>query len=410
VAPPKLSATARNIGGARGPATLPGRDSPSAAAHSLGQSYAFLRVHDDSLVVRLEITVDDLNRALQLGWSAGHRPTRTEVAAHLDGILSYVRPRLEITADGHEIPLHFTGFDVRNIEIAEYVLLRFVTTPGPVPQVIEIAYPVLFDVDANHRNLLVIEHNWRTTTFNNESVVSLIFSPDRPRQTLDLASRSTFSGFAGFIRLGMHHIWVGLDHIFFLIALILPSVLRRREDGWEPVDGFRPALFAVVAVVTSFTVAHSVTLSLAALDLVRLPERLVEATIAASIGAAALYNLFPRMAVREWMIAFVFGLFHGFGFANVLADIGLERGFLALSLLGFNLGVEIGQVAIVAAIFPALFLVRTHPVYRPALRYASMALIAVALFWFAERASDVPLTRYLVRAPAYVYRQLMASI
>jgi hypothetical protein len=152
------------------------------------------------------------------------------------------------------------------------------------------------------------------------------------------------------------------------------------------VPSFRPALLNVVAIVTCFTIAHSITLSLAALHVVRLPERPVEAIIAASIAAAALYNLYPRVAVREWMIAFVFGLFHGFGFANVLTDLDLERRYLALSLLGFNLGVEAGQIAIICLIFPALFLLRTRPAYTPMLRYASLLLIAIAGFWFVERA------------------------
>lgn len=381
-----------------------------AAAHSLGQSYIFLRVYSDSIEVRVEMTVDDLDRVLNLGWSSAEGVSRDDVGTHLERVLQYVRPRLFVGTGGRELPLRFVRFDLHDQDIADYVALHFMIDDlATLPDQVDVAFPVLFEIDTRHRNLLVIEHNWGTATFNQESNVALIFSPSNPRQTLDLSSSSVLRGFVGFIRLGVWHIMIGIDHILFLLALILPSVLRRRSNEWEPVPGFRPALLNVVAIVTFFTIAHSITLSLAALDVVRLPERLVEAIIAASIAAAALYNLYPRMAVREWMIAFVFGLFHGFGFAYVLGDLDLERRYLVLSLLGFNLGVEIGQVAIICLLFPALFALRTAPAYRPVLRYASMVLIAVATFWFVERLFDLPLTDFTLGAPGYMYRRLLAG-
>jgi hypothetical protein len=381
----------------------------SASAHALGQSYIFLRVYHDYFGVRVEMTVDDLERALRLGWSSDRQLTREEIEPHLDKILGYVRPRLYIGAEGGELPLRFLGFGLQDMKIADYVLLNFVIDGLPtLPQRLDVGFPVLFEIDSRHTNMLVVEHNWRTSTFNDESNIALIFNSNNSRQTLDLSSSSVLRGFVGFIRLGMWHIWIGLDHILFLIALILPSVLVRRSDDWEPVPSFRPALLNVVAIVTFFTIAHSITLSLATLDVVRLPERLVETIIAASIAAAALYNLYPRARIREWMIAFVFGLFHGFGFANILTELDLETRYLALSLLGFNLGVEVGQIAIICLVFPVLFLLRARPVYTPILRYSSVLLIAIAGFWVAERLLDVPLSRYAVKAPAYVYRQLMS--
>ena len=191
----------------------------------------------------------------------------------------------------------------------------------------------------------------------------------------------------------MWHIWIGLDHILFLIALVLPSVLFREGGRWEPVADFRTALIKIVTIVTFFTIAHTVTLSLAALDVVRLSSRLVESVIAGSIGVAAWTNLVPKINVKEWSIAFVFGLFHGFGFASVLGDIGIGREHLVLSLLSFNIGVELGQLAVVCAIFPFLFLLRKTPLFGWILRFGSWFLIFVALLWVFERTFDfnVPL-------------------
>ena len=140
-----------------------------------------------------------------------------------------------------------------------------------------------FDEDSAHRNALIVEHNWKTATFNNEAGISAIFSPGSPRQSLDLSSASTLRGFIGLVWLGVLHIWIGIDHIFFLLALILPSVLTRKEGVWEPVGDFRSALINIVTIVTFFTIAHSVTLAMAGLGLVDLPSALVESIIAASI-------------------------------------------------------------------------------------------------------------------------------
>lgn len=188
---------------------------------------------------------------------------------------------------------------------------------------------------------------------------------------------------------GIWHILIGLDHILFLVALILPAVLIRKDGEWEPVDSFRKALYTIVGIVTFFTLAHSVTLSLAALDVIRLPSRLVESVIAGSIAVAAWANLVPKLRIREAAIAFGFGLFHGFGFASVLSDIGLGREHLVLSLLGFNIGVELGQIVIICALFPVLFLLRRHRIYAWILRYGSLVLIALALLWVVERVFDV---------------------
>jgi hypothetical protein len=262
-----------------------------------------------------------------------------------------------------------------------------------VPALVPITLTHFFELDRGHRNLVVVEHDWNTATFNNESQVSVILSPDEPTQTLDRTTSSVLRGFLALVRLGVWHIWIGLDHILFLVALILPSVLSRENGHWRPSPNFRRSLLKIVKIVTFFTLAHSVTLSMAALDLVRLPSRLIETVIAISIAAAALHNLRPVSGINESTIAFVFGLFHGFGFATVLGELGLGSDHMVLSLLGFNVGVEIGQIAIVSAIFPVLYLVRRVKVYQFAMRAGSVALIAIGLLWASERAIgfNVPL-------------------
>jgi hypothetical protein len=250
----------------------------------------------------------------------------------------------------------------------------------------QFSYSVIFEVASFHRNWVIIAHNWKTATFNNESIPSLILSPGNFTQTLDLSSSSWIRGFIGLIWLGVLHIWIGIDHILFLMALVLPAVLVRRDGAFRPIGGFREAFTNILFIVSSFTLAHSITLALAGLGIVMLPSRLVEAIIAGSIAVAAAANLMPNLRVKEWMIAFGFGLFHGFGFASVMGDIGVGRDHLALSVFGFNVGVELGQIAILIVVFPVLFALRRQPWYNLAMKVGSVGLIAIAMVWFSERA------------------------
>jgi hypothetical protein len=183
------------------------------------------------------------------------------------------------------------------------------------------------------------------------------------------------------------HIWVGYDHILFLLSLLLPAVLVwRQEEGWLAAETFHEGFIDVLKIVTSFTVAHSITLSLATLGLISLPSRLVESAIAASVVLAALNNIWPVFRGRRWTVAFGFGLIHGFGFASVLTDLGLPQGALLRALVGFNLGVEAGQLTIVGIFLPVAFGLRRTVFYRKAVFVGgSLLIVLVAGTWLTER-------------------------
>jgi hypothetical protein len=371
-----------------------------AAAHAPRQGYLFLRLHSDSLIARLELNIADLDGVLGLGWDVKARPTRAQVEARLADIRRYAETHFSLGRNGTTLAPVYRDFGHRAADGAEYLLLTY-HVGAPPPERVTISLTPFFERDATHRNLVVIEHNWRTGTFDNEMNVSTIHAPSDPVQVLDLTSSSLFRGFVALIRLGVWHIWIGIDHILFLVALILPSVLARRENRWQPAERFGAAFVKIVTIVTCFTVAHTITLSLAALGVVELPSRLVESIIAGSIAIAALHNLWPVARINEAMIAFAFGIFHGFGFATVLGDLGLGTEHLVLSLLGFNVGVELGQLAIIAAVFPLLYFARRLRAYQLFMRVGSLALIGIGLLWMAERALEfnvplVPLAKSLL--------------
>ncbi len=248
-------------------------------------------------------------------------------------------------------------------------------------------YSLFFDFDTQHKGLLKLESP------NGGALATLtgVFAADRPEQMFELRTRTLLEQFIDFAREGVWHIWVGFDHILFLLSLLLPAVLVASRHGqWQASPQFKPVFWDVLKVVTAFTLAHSITLSLAALQVVSLPSRLVESTIALSVLLAALNNVRPIVAEKRWMMAFVFGLIHGFGFASVLADLGLPREALLLALVGFNLGVEAGQMAIVASFLPIAFVLRGTLFYRRGIMTGGSLLIAlVAAIWMVERIFDL---------------------
>jgi hypothetical protein len=249
---------------------------------------------------------------------------------------------------------------------------------------IELEYRLFADLDPSHRGLLRAR--------SGESTVTGVLGPERPRITLGAQPRSAWEQFLDYLREGVWHIWIGFDHVLFLISLLLPAVFATSPGSWRPAARFHPVFWDVFRVVTAFTVAHSITLSLAALAVISLPSRLVESAIAFSVLLAALNNLKPVVHRGRWLVAFAFGLVHGFGFASVLADLGLPRDALVLALVGFNLGVEAGQLAIVAAFLPLAYGLRRTWVYRRMIFAGGSAAIAVAAaLWMIERMFDLQL-------------------
>jgi len=225
----------------------------------------------------------------------------------------------------------------------------------------------LFDVLGDDLHTLA-EIDWASGS------AQFAFRPDARETVITIAAddaAATGIGAISFFPLGVEHILTGYDHLLFLLALLLCG----------------GGLLQILKIITAFTLAHSVTLALAALDIIVLPGRLVEALIALSIAYVAAENLYPRYAVsRRWVISFIFGAVHGFGFATILREAGLEKANLLWSLLNFNLGVEAGQAVVVLMVLPILMRMRASRWERKITRTVSIAVLAVGLILFVERA------------------------
>lgn len=355
-----------------------------ARAHKPSDSYLTLRLDGERIEARWDIALRDLDFAIAIDGNDDGRLTWDEIRARHGAIAAYALARLRIASAEGDCPLVAREQLVDNHTDGAYTVLKLEGACRAPPTRLLVDYRLFADTDAQHRGLLRIDHG--------AVVQTAILGGASPRQAVELAHVPAMRQFLAYVWHGTWHIWIGFDHILFLVSLLLPAVLVRQGGAWVRVPGLRTAAVDVVKTVSAFTAAHSVTLALAALGVVSLPSRWVESAIALSVVLAALNNVWPRVLARRWLAALAFGLVHGFGFAGVLADLGLPRGALALSLLGFNVGVELGQLAIVALVLPATFALRGTQLYRRALMPGgSLAIALVALAWLGERAFDFQL-------------------
>lgn len=350
-----------------------------ASAHKPSDSYLTLDVQQARIEGRWDIALRDLDYAIGLDADGDGRLTWDEVRSRHSAIAAYALARLRLAMGEQACTLRAGEQLVDRHTDGSYTALYF-TAACPRPgSTLQVDYRLFADLDPQHKGLLQLRAGGRAST--------AIFGVDQPVQAFALNGVPAWRSFLAYGRDGVLHIWAGFDHILFLVSLLLPAVLVRGDGGWQAAPAFRAAAVDVVKVVTAFTVAHSLTLAAATLGLVTLPSRLVESAIAASVVFAALNNLFPLVHGRRWLAAFVFGLVHGFGFAAVLTDLGLPGASLAAALAGFNLGVEAGQLAIVAAFLPLAFLLRASWFYRRlVLTGGSLATAGIAAIWLAERA------------------------
>jgi len=366
-----------------------------AHAHKPSDSYLTLAVDGGAVTGHWDIALRDLDFALTLDADGDGAITWGEVRQRHADIAAYAAARLQVTADGSPCTLQVGAQLVDEHTDGAYSVLplraQCALPLHQAPEALTLRYTLFADLDPQHRGLLNLSALGQTRT--------AILGPQAALQTFKLAEASALQQFVDYLHEGVWHIWIGFDHILFLVSLLLPAVgvwaavtHTGQLPRWQPVSRFSAAFWDVLRIVTAFTVAHSITLSLAVLGLVTLPSRLVESAIAASVVAAALNNIWPLVRGRRWMVAFLFGLVHGFGFASVLADLGLPQGALAVALVGFNVGVELGQLAIVAAFLPLAYAMRRTWFYRRAVLVGGSLLIALlAAIWLVERVFELKL-------------------
>lgn len=357
----------------------------AAQAHKASDAYLSLDVDGAQVRGQLDVALRDVDVAIGLDADDDGQITWGELRQQREALAGWALRHVSLSRDaGGTSPcqLEVGALQVDQHTDGTYAVLPLAGRCSGADGPLTLGYRLMFEQDAQHRGLVRLSLDG--------AAQSLVFSPERPEQRIDATPPSAWTTLHQYVVEGVWHIWLGFDHVLFLLALLLPAVLVWDGRRWQGVARLGLAGREVLAVVTSFTLAHSVTLSLATLGWVSLPSRWVESVIALSVVLAAANNLRPTVQGRRWIAAFGFGLIHGFGFASVLADLGLPRDALVLSLVGFNVGVELGQIAIVALFLPLAFRARDTAFYRRGVLVGgSLLTLALAGIWLVERVFDL---------------------
>ncbi len=349
-----------------------------AAAHGVGMSTLQLDLDGARLHGEWILNQKDARKALGLDPALEGEAAWADLRAHEPDLRALLERSLSVRADSLPCRCALDPTPMARDAKFDDAIFKVEIRCPTAPTKLTMSDEFMFDLDPAHRGYFSVQDS---RAFN-----AGVFRANERTVTFAVKQYRVLETVHEFIREGMHHILEGTDHLLFLLALLLPAALIRKEREWLPRPGFRAALKEVLKVVTAFTLAHSITLALGFFGLVRLPENWIESAIAASVFLAAWNNLRPFLPGKAWAMAFGFGLVHGLGFAGALANLGLPRQGRGVALASFNVGVELGQVAIVLIVLPPLYLASRRAWYpRIVMGVGSLVIAFFAVLWFLER-------------------------
>ena len=343
--------------------TLCGLLAVTAPASGHPVPFSYLDLHIQSGAIEGSLVVHIFDAAHDLNVNPPERLLERDGADRYARVLaSMLAPRFLVTADGRALQPNWTGLET--IPDRQSLRLRMTYPISAAPGTVTVTAH-MFPYDPQHQTFVNV--------YEGEALTQAILDAGHDRFEYFAGSRQgAVAVIKKFLPAGIHHILIGPDHLLFLVGLLLLGGTIRQ----------------LTVVVTSFTIAHSITLSLAALNLVSPPARIIEPAIALSIVYVGADNLLVREGrdVRAW-IAFAFGFIHGFGFANVLREMDLPARALGWSLFSFNIGVEIGQLMVVVVVASALAWLRdrSESAGRQLAFAGSIVVIAAGTFWFVQR-------------------------
>lgn len=352
----------------------------SAMAHQTGNSYLTVSEADGRLQLEIDFIVRDLGNLLQTPGQPNEPPPAPDKLLSLQApITTAIQKSLTLTVDEQAMPLEFLTQSVVLHNDGLYVRQRFSGSTLPAnAKFIVVRYEFFTQNDKLGRAF------FKLVMRNDE--ISSVFDQTSSIQRFALGETKRWSTIGLFTKEGAKHIWEGADHLLFLLTLLLPGLMLIKPANTVITADKRVAEKFALKVITAFTLAHSITLACSVLGWVSLPDRFIESMIALSIMVSAALNLQNRFTFSHWKLAFVFGLIHGMGFANGLKELGLSSMYFLETLFAFNLGVELGQLsAVVLVALPVVFWVKSHEAKTALLRWGSVAVFLMALFWLVQR-------------------------
>ena len=358
-------------------------------AHELSSGYLTLNAGEENTYSgELLLKPDDIGQVAGLDTNGNGALTWGEIHQNQPLLERYITKVLSIRVDDSPCEINLSMPNIRSVSGDSYLV-------SPIQVMCEsdgtlgIHYDGIFEHSPTHKLLVNVNLAGQSGVSSQSSTektsVTSVLDFDNRSVTYDAVTTSLTALFISLVYEGVWHIFIGIDHILFLVATLLTVNLVREQKQWQKEPSASRVIKHTVILVSAFTLAHSITLTATALNFIALDSRLVELGIAISVLLTALNNIYP-LIVRLGIITFAFGLLHGMGFASVFADLNAQSNNLVLSVAAFNIGVEVGQLAIVAVLLPLLLWLRHYTFYAKTLMPLLSSVIAIiAINWTIQR-------------------------
>ena len=368
-------------------------------AHPSPNTLVFLDIKTDGVAAELRLPVSELGVALN---PDAPKTAEMLIGSFADSLKMYLRNHMTpLSMDGQKWSVEVGEMRLENVAnpqernaLQDIIVKMWLKPPsGASSRQFMLNYDVVMHQVVTHSALVSIRQDWETgIVAEHPADIGVIAVEPRNNQIfpliVSLESKGLWGGFKSMVGLGMKHIAEGTDHLLFLFVLLLAAPLLVSGKNWGHFGGIRYALMRLVKIITAFTVGHSLTLLAGAIGWVRLPSQPIEVLIAFSILISAIHAIKPIFPNREVFIAAGFGLIHGLAFANTLSDLQLDATAMTLSILGFNIGIELQQLGVVALVVPSLILLSKHDTIYTFIRIGAAILSAIAaIAWIVQRIS-----------------------
>ena len=372
-------------------------------AHPMPNSIVLLNIHQDKIEGKIQLPLGELQSAIGLGVN----DNTPNLVNHLgETIKAYLLQHIHPISFDNK-PWSVSIGDMNVVEIANKLTGDYkeliVTFSMQPPQYADLRnfyfkYDVIVHQVVTHKILLSIKQDWQQGIVWEDSIMQAVgvIELDIPTGKIkpfqiSLQAGSNWQGFKNMVSLGIGHIWRGTDHILFILTLLL-AIVKPPSSPMGNLVSKTPLLGdgGLLGVITAFTIAHSLTLLLGSVQWINLPRKPIEVLIAITISVSAFHAFRPIYPKKETLIAGAFGLIHGLAFAETLTNLQLSTKQMALSILGFNIGIELMQLLIILVVFPILILLNKTRYYLQIRQIGAIMMMILALAWMIERLQDKP--------------------